>query len=384
MSVLLQSLPTHTVSASNRVRDRSARQRARKSVAVGKVGVRRIVAELPCFSRKLSAMLAAGMPIVNSLKSLEKQTHNPNFRAVVERIRRSIENGMSLTEALQLFPLVFDGLYRSMVRCGESAGRLSETIGRLADLLEESTRLRRKIRSAMVYPVVVLCLAVVISTAMIIFVVPVFADMFANYNQRLPAPTLFLLHVSDALRSHGIYVGSALLLLILGFAKWKTTSTGRYALDVLVLKIPVFGDLVVKVAAARFARSFGQLLRGGVPILTALDVVAGATGNEVARKIVLNSKDVVEKGDPLSLGMLAGHIFPETLVEMIQAGEQTGKLDEMLDCIAGFYEDETNTTLDSLTSLLEPMLMVLLGVIVGGIVISLFLPIFLIGPVMGQ
>ena len=329
-------------------------------------------------------MLAAGMPIVNSLKSLEKQTHNPNFRAVVERIRRSIENGMSLTEALQLFPLVFDGLYRSMVRCGESAGRLSETIGRLADLLEESTRLRRKIRSAMVYPVVVLCLAVVISTAMIIFVVPVFADMFANYNQRLPAPTLFLLHVSDALRSHGIYVGSALLLLILGFAKWKTTSTGRYALDVLVLKIPVFGDLVVKVAAARFARSFGQLLRGGVPILTALDVVAGATGNEVARKIVLNSKDVVEKGDPLSLGMLAGHIFPETLVEMIQAGEQTGKLDEMLDCIAGFYEDETNTTLDSLTSLLEPMLMVLLGVIVGGIVISLFLPIFLIGPVMGQ
>jgi type IV pilus assembly protein PilC len=329
-------------------------------------------------------MLSAGMPIVSSLKSLEKQTHNPNFRAVVERIRRSIENGKSLTEALRQFPLVFDGLYRSMVQCGESVGRLPETIGRLADLLEDSIRLRRKIQSAMAYPLVVLCIAAIISTVMIVFIVPVFADMFSGYDQRLPAPTLFLLHVSNAVRSHGIYIGGALLALTLVFARWKTTSAGRYALDVLVLKIPVFGDLVVKVASARFARSFSQLLRGGVPILTALDVVAGATGNEVTRKVVLSSKAVVKKGDPLSMGMLAGHVFPETLVEMIQAGEQTGKLDEMLDCVAGFYEDETNTTLNSLTALLEPMLMVMLGVIIGGIVISLFLPIFLIGPVIGQ
>lgn len=349
----------------------------------GKVpGAAKIVDKsLPAFSRQLAAMLSAGMPIVASLEALEEQTENPNFRMVIERIRKNIENGSSFSESLRQFPSVFNDLYCNMVKGGETGGQLAETIGRLAGFLESTARLKRKVKSAMMYPVIVLCIAIAIAIAMIVFIVPVFGAMFADFGAKLPGPTQALLDLSGFMRRYGIFVLIAIVGAVIGFKKWKATPKGAYSFDALVLRAPVFGDLNKKIAAARFARTFGQLIRSGVPILNALEIVAGATGNRVAGQIILNSRITVEKGEPLSAGLISQTVFPLMLVRMLQAGEKTGKVDEMMESIADFYDDEVETMLGGLTSLLEPLLMIFLGVIIGGIVICMFLPIFKMGEV---
>jgi type IV pilus assembly protein PilC len=270
-----------------------------------------------------------------------------------------------------------------MVKGGESGGQLAETIARLATFLEASAKLRRKVKSAMMYPTIVLCLAMGIATAMIIFIVPVFGDMFADFGAKLPGPTQFLLNVSNQMRHFGIYIIAFIAFLITAFKKWKASPSGAYTFDSALLKAPVFGELNQKVASARFARTFGQLIRSGVPILDALNIVGGATGNRVAERIILDAREFVEKGEPLSAGLKNQKVFPIMLVRMLQAGEKTGKVDEMMDSIAEFYDDEVQTMLAGLTSLLEPMLMVFLGVIIGGIVICMFLPIFKMGEIVG-
>lgn len=340
-------------------------------------GAKKIVTTvLPSFSRQLSAMLSAGMPIVASLEAMEEQTDNQNFKLVIRHIKSNIENGSAFSDALRQFPSIFDDLYANMVRGGETGGQLAETIGRLAGFLESSARLRKKVKSAMTYPTVVLCLAIGIAAAMITFVVPVFVQMFADFKATLPAPTQFLVNLSNFMRKNGAFVVVGLVVAIILFKKWKTTPAGAYAFDQFVLKTPVFGELTKKVAAARFARTFGQLIRSGVPILSALEIVSGATGNKVAEKVILNARQAVEKGEPLSNAMLNQTVFPPMLVRMLQAGEKTGKIDEMMDSIADFYDGEVENMLSALTSLLEPLLMVFLGVIVGGIVVCMFLPIF--------
>lgn len=348
-------------------------------------GASKIVGELlPGFSRQLAAMLSAGMPIVGSLEALMEQTDNPNFQAVIGRIKGSIENGAAFSEALRQFPSVYDDLYCNMVKGGETGGQLAETVGRLAGFLEASAKLKRKVKSALMYPVIVLCIAIGIAIGLIIFVVPVFGAMFADFGAKLPAPTQALLDFSDFLKAKGwliVVVGGAG---IYSFKKWKATPNGAYAFDQMVLKAPVFGELNKKVAASRFARTFGQLTRSGVPILTALEIASGATGNKVSGRIILNAKDTVEKGDPLSSALVNQTVFPMMLVRMLQAGEKTGKIDDMMDSIADFYDDEIETMLGGLTSLLEPLLMVFLGVIIGGIVMCMFLPIFKMGEVVGK
>ncbi|OGV62075.1 MAG: hypothetical protein A2498_07615 [Lentisphaerae bacterium RIFOXYC12_FULL_60_16] len=338
---------------------------------------------LPGFSRQLAAMLSAGMPIVASLDALEEQADNPNFRAVVNQLRKQIENGAAFSEALRQFPTVFDDLYANMVKGGETGGQLAETVGRLAGFLESSARLRRKVKSAMMYPVIVLCIAIIIAIAMIVFIVPVFGEMFADFGADLPGPTQALLDFSDFLKKWGFLLLVGIVTAVVMFKKWKATAEGAYKFDQMVLKAPVFGDLNKKVAAARFARTFGQLIRSGVPILSALEIVSGATGNKVAGKIVMDARNAVEKGDPLSSALVNQTVFPVLLVRMMQAGEKTGKVDEMMDSIADFYDDEVETMLSGLTSLLEPLLMVFLGVIIGGIVLCMFLPIFKMGEVVG-
>ncbi|MDP6629356.1 MAG: type II secretion system F family protein [Kiritimatiellia bacterium] len=338
---------------------------------------------LPGFSRQLSAMLTAGMPIVAALEALTEQTDNPNFKMVIGRIQASIENGSAFSESLRQFPSVFDDLYANMVRGGETGGQLAETVGRLAGFLEASAKLRRKVKSAMMYPTIVLCIAIAIAIAMIVFIVPVFGSMFADFGADLPAPTQALLTVSDFLRAYGIYVAIVVIVAVVMFRRWKNTEQGAYSFDNFVLRAPVFGELNKKVAAARFSRTFGQLIRSGVPILSALEICSGATGNKVAGRIVLNAREAVEKGEPLSGAMLEQTVFPIMMVRMLQAGEKTGKIDEMMDSIADFYDDEVETMLSGLTSLLEPLLMVFLGVIIGGIVLCMFLPIFKMGEVVG-
>jgi type IV pilus assembly protein PilC len=364
----------------------SAKAKAKKVRDLSKrvPGARKIVNELlPSFSRQLSAMLSAGMPIVASLEALEEQSDNPNFKIVISNIRRNIENGSAFSEALRQFPSVFNDLYANMIKGGETGGQLAETIARLAGFLESTAKLKRKIKSAMMYPTIVLIIAFVIAIAMIMFIVPVFGEMFADFGAELPGPTQFLLNLSDRMKKYGVYVFGGIVVAVIAFKKWKATPSGGYNFDQLVLRAPVFGELNKKVASARFARTFGQLIRSGVPILNVLEIVSGATGNKVAGKIVLDARKSVEKGEPLSNAMVNQTVFPTMLVRMLQAGEKTGKIDEMMDSIADFYDDEVDTMLAGLTSLLEPLLMVFLGVIIGGIVLCMFLPIFKMGEVVG-
>jgi type IV pilus assembly protein PilC len=354
------------------------RGRGRRRVA----GAAKIASDLlPGFSRQLSAMLNAGMPIVASLDALIEQADNPSFKVVLTEVRKSIEGGAAFSESLRLFPSVFDDLYANMVRGGETGGQLAETIGRLAGFLEATAKLRRKVKSAMMYPTIVLCLALVIATAMVVFIVPVFGQMFADFGAKLPGPTQALLNASDFIRGNGIYVFLALVAAIIAFRKWKQTPKGAYSFDRFKLKMPVLGELNRKVASARFARTFGQLIRSGVPILNALEIAGGATGNVVTGKAVLDARMAVERGDPLSSGLAQQAVFPSMLMRMLQAGEKTGKVDDMMNSIADFYEDEVDTMLAGLTSLLEPLLIVFLGVIIGGIVLCMFLPIFKMGEV---
>ncbi len=356
----------------------SAKQKRKKGVP----GAKKIANDLlPGFSRQLSAMLSAGMPIVATLDALEEQSDNVNFKSVIAELKASIENGAAFSEALRQFPSVFNSLYANMVRGGESGGQLSETIARLADFLEASAKLRRKVKSAMMYPVIILCIALIIAIAMILFIVPVFGEMFDSFGAKLPAPTQFLLDLSGILKRYGIFMAAGIAVCVFFFKKWKASPSGEFKLDAMLLKAPVFGDLRKKIAAARFSRTFGQLIKSGVPILQSLDIVSGATGSAVAEKVIKESSIAVENGEPLSSAMLNQSVFPILLVRMLQAGEKTGKIDEMMDNIADFYDDEVETMLAGLTSLLEPLLMVFLGIIIGGIVLCMFLPIFKMGTV---
>jgi type IV pilus assembly protein PilC len=338
---------------------------------------------LPGFSRQLAAMLSAGMPIVGTLEALQEQTDNPNFKPVIAGIKANIENGAAFSDALRKYPTIFDDLYCNMVHGGEMGGQLPETIARLAGFLESSAKLRRKVKSAMMYPIIVLCIAIIIALGLITFVVPVFGEMFADFGADLPGPTQFLLNMSGFMKSYGIFVILGMVAVVFVFKRWAKTENGAFAVDRFFLRAPVFGELKKRVAAARFARTFGQLIRSGVPILQSLQIVSGATGSVVAGKVILKAANAVENGEPLSSSMINQDVFPIMLVRMLQAGEKTGKIDEMMENIADFYDDEVETMLSGLTSLMEPLLMVFLGVIIGGIVLSMFLPIFKMGEIVG-
>jgi type IV pilus assembly protein PilC len=347
-------------------------------------GAKKIVNQnLPGFTRQLGAMLAAGMPIVSCLRAMEEQTDNKAFKLVIDHLRSSLEGGQSMSEALRQFPSIFDHLYCNMVGGGERSGDLAETMGRLAGFLEASAKLRRKVKSAMMYPTIVLLMSLGISTGLILFVVPVFGEMFKDFDAALPGPTQFLLDLSALLRGNFLYVAGVVGVGIFAFKKWKQTEKGAFAMDQMTLRLPVFGKLNRYVVSSRFARMLSQMTRSGVPIMSALKIVSGSTGNRVAGRIVERASDAVEKGDPLSAGLLNQDVFPIGMIRMLQAGEKTGSINEMMDSIADFYEDEVETMLAGLTSLLEPLLMVLLGVIIGGVVICMFLPIFKMGEIVG-
>ncbi len=348
-------------------------------------GSRRMQAkELPAFSRQLSAMLLAGMPLIQALDALEDQTSDKNFRVLIVGLKNHLQAGASFSEALSQYPHVFDTLYINMIKAGETGGQLGETAGRLAGFLEDAAKLARKVKSAMSYPVIVLCIALGIAAAMIMFIVPIFADMFADFGAKLPAPTAFLITLSDGMRKYGFFV----LVLLVGagvlIRKWLKTPVGAYQFAAFLLNVPVVGELNRKVATSRFARTFAQLLQSGVPILRAMEIVSGATGNKVFEKIVLNARSTVEKGEPMSGALLAHPAVPRLLVHMMAAGEKTGKIDEMMQSVADFYDSEVETMLDGLTSLIEPLLMIFLGLIIGSVVISMFLPIFKMGEIIGH
>ncbi len=340
--------------------------------------------ELPVFSRMIAAMLDAGIPLVQTLNALEEQTQSKAFRDVIRGVRLKVEGGSEFSAALRDYPDIFDELYCSMMRAGEAGGLLSEIAGRVAKYLESSAKIRRKVKSAMMYPLVVLCLALTIATGMILFLVPVFSDIYKDFGANLPGPTQMLVNVSNFLRHYFLLAAGAVVVAVTLFRKWRQSPSGAYAFDKFVLKFPLLGELAAKIALGRFASTFAQLIHSGVPILESLDIVSVAVGNKFYGRLILGAKKVIEGGELLSTEMAKHPEFPRVLVHMLSAGEKTGKMDEMLQRVSDFYEDEVETALSGLTATIEPLLMVVLGVIVGSIVLGMFMPLFKMTDILKQ
>jgi type IV pilus assembly protein PilC len=343
--------------------------------------------DLVLFTRQLATMIEAGISLVQGLTALYDQAdpkRQRNLRHVVSDVTTRVQGGETFHEAIAKHPRVFNRLFVSMVKAGESGGLLAEILERLAGFLEATARLKKKVKSAMTYPVIVVCIAFAITTFLIVRVVPIFGEIFKDFGAKLPAPTQFLIDVSDFVRSEWYFLVLGIVGTIVGVRTFVRSKRGKEIWDKWKLKLPVFGPLTHKIAMSRFARTFAQLIRSGVPILEVIDIVGGAAGNDVIEKGIKSVGADVEKGDNLSVAMSKKPIFPPMLLRMIAAGESTGKIDNMLEKMADFWDEEIEAMLDAMTSLIEPMLIVFLGVIVGGIVIAMFLPIFKLNEVVSQ
>src|SRR6266545_4919831 len=343
--------------------------------------------DLVLFTRQLATMIEAGISLVQGLTALYDQCdpkRQRSLRHVVSDVTTRVQGGETFHESIAKHPRVFDRLFVSMVKAGEHGGLLAEILDRLAGFLEASARLRKKIKSAMTYPVIVICIAFAITTFLIVRVVPIFGEIFADFGAKLPAPTQFLIDVSNFVRGEWYFLVAGIGGAIFGVRAFLRSTRGKQLWDRWKLKLPVFGPLVHKICMSRFARTFAQLIRSGVPILEVLDIVGGSAGNHVIENSIKSVAEDVEKGDNLSVAMSKKTIFPPMLLRMVSAGEATGKIDNMLEKMADFWDEEIEAMLDALTSLIEPMLIVFLGIIVGGIVIAMFLPIFKLNEVVSQ
>src|ERR1700676_266765 len=343
--------------------------------------------DLVLFTRQLSTMIDAGISLVQALTALYEQCDKKrqrNLRHVISDITARGQGGETFHESVAKHPRVFNRLFVSMVKAGEAGGLLAEILDRLAGFLEATSRLRKKVKSAMTYPVVVISIAFAITTFLIVRVVPIFGEIFKDFGAKLPAPTQFLIDVSDFVRGEWYFLVLGIGGTIFGIRYFLHSKRGKQFSDRWKLKLPVFGPLVHKICMSRFARTFAQLIRSGVPILEVLDIVGGTSGNHGIETSLKSVSVDVEKGDNLSTSLSKSSIFPPMLLRMVSAGEATGKIDTMLEKMADFWDEEIEALLDALTSLIEPMLIVVLGLIVGGIVIAMFLPIFKLNEVVSQ
>ncbi|MBL7646254.1 MAG: type II secretion system F family protein [Candidatus Hydrogenedentes bacterium] len=336
--------------------------------------------ELLVFTRQLSTIVSAGLPLMQGLDILADQTEDPNFGAIIDAIAQDVESGETFSDALRKYPKAFPDLYVSMVRSGEASGDLDGVLLQLADYLEASEELKRRIKSAMTYPVVAFGMIILIASGLIIFVVPQFATIFEQMGGTLPAPTRILIAISNFLRSWYAIPSMILAGFAISFAlkTYGKTETGKYNLDKARLRVPVFGMLARKVAISRFTRTLSTLTRSGVNILQALEITERTAGNEVFARAVREAADSVRNGDTLADPLMRSEVFPAMVTRMIGVGEKTGALEIMLAKISDFYDAEVKALVDSLTSLIEPILIGLMGVVVGGIVIALFMPILML------
>jgi len=334
------------------------------------------LADLVVFTRQLATMIDAGLAMVQSLQALAEQTTNKIMRAVIRDVCSRVEGGDNFSAALQKHPKVFIKLYVCMVDAGEKGGLLAEILARLATYLENTARLRKKVKSALMYPTVVSVIAVVITTFLLIRVVPVFAEIFEGFGAKLPGPTQWLINVSKFVQSYLLIMLPLAGALIYGWFAYIKTKSGREFWDRTRIKLPVFGHIAHKICLARFTRTFASLVRSGVPILEVLNIVANTSGNVVMEKAIRVASGDIERGEGISTALAKHPVFPTMIIRMMTAGEQTGKLDTMLERVADFLDDEIETVLAGLTSLIEPILIVFLGVVIGTIVVCMFLPIF--------
>ena len=332
--------------------------------------------DVAVLSRQFATMINSGLSLLRALSILSEQTENPALARMIGEVRQDVERGSSLSASLARHPKAFNRLYISMVRSGEVGGSLDAVLMRLADTIESQVELHRKVKSAMTYPVVVFSLVVFIASAMLLFIVPQFKGIYVEIGGTLPLPTRILISISDVVKK---YFPILILLSAIGgwfLRRWARSAKGRPTWDAFVLKVPVFGLLARKGALARFARTLAALTRSGVGILEALEIVADTAGNEVVSLALRDTQRAVKQGDTLARPLSQHEVFPPMVVQMIAVGEETGALDDMLDKIADFYDQEVEATVDALTSLIEPLLIVTMGVLVGGMIISLYLPMF--------
>jgi type IV pilus assembly protein PilC len=335
--------------------------------------------DIVLFTRQLATMVDAGLPLVQALTALYEQADpkkQAGLRRIVGEVSALVQQGDSFHEAISKHPRVFSRLYTAMVKAGESGGLLAEILDRLATFLEAASRLKKKVKGAMTYPVIVICIAFAITTFLIVQVVPVFGKIFADFGANLPAPTQFLIDLSDLVRGYWWLLLMIMVGTFIGIKTFLRTEKGTRLWDKWKLKLPIFGPLVHKICMTRFSRTFAQLIRAGVPILEVMEIVGDTSGNSVVTDAIKSVSSDVEKGDHLTNALSRQPIFPPMLVRMVGAGESTGKIDAMLEKMADFWDEEIEAILAALTSLIEPLLIVVLGVIVGGIVIAMFLPIF--------
>lgn len=329
------------------------------------------------FTRQFSTMIDAGLPLVQSLEILGQQTENPEFAKHIKDIKMTVEGGSTFADALRKYPKVFDQLYVNMVEAGEAGGILDTILARLAGYMERAMALKRKVKSAMTYPIVILVVAVVVVAGLLIFVIPQFADLFTSFGGTLPLPTRIVIILSDFLKGWG---GLSLLIGVIAFLialkKVRQTEKGKLYVDRFMLKTPVFGTLLRKVAIAKFTRTLGTLMSSGVPLLDGMDITARTAGNKVIEMAVQSSRTSISEGKTIAEPLGETHVFPPMVVQMISIGESTGALDTMLAKIADFYDEEVNAAVETLTSMLEPLLMVFLGGAVGFILIAMYMPIF--------
>ncbi len=332
--------------------------------------------DVAVFSRQFATMINSGLSLLRALYILAEQTENAQLADIVNQVRIDVEKGASLSAALAKHPRAFSRLYVSMVRAGETGGVLDTVLLRLAETIEKQVELRRKVKSAMTYPAVVAVLVLVIVTAMLLFIIPMFKGLYKELGGKLPMPTQILIDISSFVRSLWYLLFIAEVAAVVGFRKWINSDDGRKRWDAIKLRVPVFGALVRKTALARFSRTLSALVRSGVPILEALDIVSDTAGNHVVSTAVLDAQSAVKQGEPLAARLEQHPVFPPMVVQMMSVGEETGAVDEMLDKIADFYDQEVEATVSALTSLIEPLLIVVMGAAVGGMVISLYLPMF--------
>ena len=334
------------------------------------------------FTRQFATMIDAGLPIVQCLQILASQTDSAPFRKIITAVKDDVESGTTLADAIRKHPKVFTDLYTSMVQAGEIGGILDTILVRLANYLEKAVKLKSKIKGAMIYPTCIVAAAVLVTAVLLIWVIPVFAEVFESFGSALPAPTQFVINLSNFVIANVYYLAAVPIIGFFALRYAYATERGKVAIDRFMLKIPVFGPLIRKAAVARFTRTLGTLVSSGVPILDALGITARTAGNKVVEHAIVTARASIASGRTIAEPLIESKVFPPMVCQMISVGETTGALDSMLQKIADFYEDEVDNMVANLMSLLEPAVILFLGVVIGGLVVSMYLPIFRLGSVM--
>jgi type IV pilus assembly protein PilC len=341
------------------------------------------VKDIMLFTRQFSTMIDAGLPLVQCLKIMADQTDNTTLKSMLRDVNNSVQSGATLSDALRKYPQHFDSLYCNLVAAGETAGILDTILKRLAEYIEKAEKLKRKVKSALAYPLIVMGVGVVVMLVIMIFVIPTFQEMFSSFGKELPKLTQLVIDASDILINQWYIILPAIIGIFIATKKFFATELGKYLFDTYALKIPVFGDLLRKVAVSKFTRTLATMLQAGVPIITSLDIVAGTAGNKVVEEALIESRSAIAEGRPLVDPLIESAVFPNMVTSMIAVGEEAGALDIMLIKIADFFDDEVDVAVETVMTMIEPLMIVFLGGTVGTLIIAMYLPIFGMGAAVG-